>query len=80
MNPDDSFPRLLSGQERAWLDFLLPEERPGYRLLREIQVNTGEVEGRELAGLDPGEQAQLRTLLQKMMRSLDLFLPGDARP
>ncbi len=35
MNPDGSFPRLMSGQERAWLDFLLPEDRPGYRPLRE---------------------------------------------
>ncbi len=29
------FPRSLTGNEERWLDFLLPEDRPGYRSLRD---------------------------------------------
>ena len=47
----------------------------GRKLLREVQTATKVAEDRDMGGLDPAQQAQLRELLQEMMRNLGLYLP-----
>jgi DNA-binding MarR family transcriptional regulator len=49
----------------------------GLDLLARVQAATRAAEDRDMGGLDEEQQAQLRALLQHMMRSMDLYLPGD---
>jgi DNA-binding MarR family transcriptional regulator len=47
----------------------------GSRLLKRVQLETAGREGRDLGGLTPDQQDQLREFLRAMMRNLDLYLP-----
>lgn len=49
----------------------------GLELVHQVQAASDVVEERDMDGLDPAEQQQLRHLLQRMMRHLNLYLPGE---